>query len=115
MEAKTDSRRRISGGKVSDFMAQFVIATVGAMLVGAVVVLIPAELLATFTRNSSGGKFADHLVEQGILILLSEPYFVAPILAGFTLGLFGRRIFRSGVTTWVWIVPTALLIGSIAT
>jgi hypothetical protein len=61
---KPYSRRWITGGRVSTFIAQLVIATVGAMLVGAVFVLIPAVLIATSTRNMSGGNFADHVVEQ---------------------------------------------------
>jgi hypothetical protein len=115
MEAKPNSSHWITDGRVWSFTAQLVIATLGAMLMGAVIVLIPAVLLATFTRNSSGGNFADHVVEQRIFILVNEPYFVAPILSGFTLGLTGRRRFRSGFGAWVWAVPAALLIGSVMT
>jgi hypothetical protein len=82
---------------------------------GSFAVSIPAIVLAAVTRNTSGGNFADHVAEQPIYVLLNEPYFIAPIAAGFLLGLFGHRLFRSSLAVWVWVVPMVILIWSVAT
>ncbi len=105
----------ITHGRVSSFIVQLGIATVGAILAGIVLVQGSAVLLAAFTANDSGGNFGDHVVQQRIFLLLDEPYFIAPILAGLTLGLFGRRVFCSDVSKWVWVVPAALLLVGVAT
>jgi hypothetical protein len=114
VQIESRARPRITG-RISTFVAQLVIATAGAMLGGTVIVAIAAVLLATLTKNRSGGNFADHVVEQRIFVLLDEPYFAAPILVGFTLGLLSRRLFRFNGGTLVWVVPAALVIGSAIT
>ena len=100
---------------IAAFAIQLLISTIGAIFTGLIIVLIPAILLAAITKNRSGGNFADHVVAQPLFILLNEPFFIAPIVAGFMLGLFGRRFFRSASAAWVWTVPMVILICSAAT
>jgi hypothetical protein len=107
--------RPITDAAIPSFVCQVAISTLGAILAGIVIVAIPAILLATVTRNSSGGNFADHVVEQRVFILLGEPYFVVPVVSGFALGIASRRLFRSRSAAWVWIAPTVILIWSVAT
>jgi hypothetical protein len=105
----------VDDATILDFFIQLAISTVGAILIGSIAVLIPAIFLAAVTRNSSGGNFVDHVVEQRIFFMLDEPYFIAPILASFSLGAFSRNFFRSASSVWVWTVPLLILVVSVAT
>jgi hypothetical protein len=116
MGRKGQSRgRRLVDSAIPGFAIQVLISTIGAILVGLIAVSIPAIVLAAVTKNTSGGNFADHVAEQPIYVLLNEPYFIAPIAAGFLLGLFRRRFFRSSSAAWVWVVPMVTLIWSVTT
>src|ERR1700730_5136764 len=111
-----DARRRwITDTAIPSFVIQLVISTLGSILVGIVAVNIPAAFLAIITKNKSGGNFVDRLVEQPVYFLLNEPYFITPIVAGFILGKFSSRFFRSASAAWVWVVPMTILVGSVAT
>lgn len=112
---RSTPRRWITDSTIPSFVMQLLLATVGAIFVALIAVLIPAILLAAMTRNTSGGNFADHVAAQPVFSLVGEPYFATPIAAGFMLGMFGRRIFRSASAGWVWVAPLVLLISSIVT
>ena len=47
---------------------------------------IPAIPIAAVTKNTSGGNWADHIVDQPVLRAVGEPYFALPVVAGFFLG-----------------------------
>jgi len=47
-------------------------------------------------------------------MLENGPYFVGPIIAGFVMGMFSRRYFRSSAAAWVWIVPMLFLLEGIS-
>jgi hypothetical protein len=92
------------------FVIQSVISTIGASLIGIMSVAGVAVLTAAVTRNTSGGNFIDHVVEQPSFILLNQPYFVAPVLAGFILGILSHRFFQSRTGAWVWSIPALILV-----
>ena|ERR1700690_1783484 len=112
--SEISTRRKIISSTFG-FLFQVLLSTGGAILLAVIAVSIPAILVAALTRNDSGGNFADHIATQHILALLAEPYFIAEILAGFTLGFLAHRFFRSSLGVWVWVVPTAVLCVGIAT
>ena len=105
----------IRDGAIPSFVVQLIGSTVGAILIGMVAVVIPAIVTAAVGRNTSGGNLADRIGEQPIFTLLNEPYFVAPVAAGFVLGMFSYRVFRSRSAAWVWAVPMAVLIYNVTT
>lgn len=92
---RTNTRWRwLTDAAIPSYVLQLLVSTVGAILVASILILIPAILLAAVTRNGSSGNFADHVVEQPVSILINEPYFIAPIVVGFLLGMLSRRFFR---------------------
>jgi len=97
--------RWMANATIPSFILQLLISTMGAMLTGVAVVVF----LALIVRIASGGYSVD-AVQRRIFVLLDEPYFIAPILAGFFLGRLGGRFFRSASTVLLWIVPAAVLL-----
>jgi sorbitol-specific phosphotransferase system component IIC len=73
------------------FFVHLATSTVGSIVVGFVAAIIPAALAAAFTTNTSGGNWIDHLAEQCFLNAAGEPYFLFPVLSGFTLGTLSYR------------------------
>ena len=115
-ETHADSRARwITDAAAPNFVIQLVFSTIGAILAAAIAVSLGALITATITHNASGGNFIDHIGEQRIFVVLNQPYFLAPIIAGFLFGTLSHRIFRSDVARWVWVVPLAGLIAGMAT
>ena len=112
-----NSTQRWADAALSSFIPQQFLATVGAMVVGNVAAIIPAVLIAAVTRNTSGGNWVDHIVDQNIPILRAagEPYFILPVLAAFIFGLLSRRYSRSTSAVWVWVLPTVILSWSLLT
>src|SRR5438067_842348 len=106
--------RWITDSLIPSYLVQLFISTVGAILAAIIAVTIPAILIAAITKNNSGGNFVDHIVEQRIFVLLNEPYFIAPILTSFLVGIVSHRLFRSTSAAWVWTVPCAMLYVSVA-
>lgn len=106
--------RWMTDAAIPSFILQLLISTLVAMLSGVVAVVFLALIMAAVTTNASGGNFVDHVVQQRIFVLLNEPYFIAPILAGFFLGRLGGRFFRSASAVLLWIVPAAGLLVSMA-
>jgi hypothetical protein len=52
----------------------------------------------------------DHLVDQRVFrVLIDGPYFLAPIVAAFVLGLFSNRVWKTNAGLWVWLFPTVFL------
>ena len=102
-------------GGILTFLIQQVISTLGAILFGICVVLLISLISASVTKNTSGGNFADHVVEQPAFVLLNEPYYAGPVLCGFILGAIGRRFFRSRSALCVWIVPAVILLFHVLT
>jgi hypothetical protein len=97
------------------FLIQQLVSTVGAMLVGLLAVIVPAVVIAATTRNTSGGNWADHIVDQGVLRAAEEPYFVFPILAAFVFGVLSHRYSLSLSALWVWVLPAAILLWNVFT
>ena len=97
------------------FLIQQLISTVGAIVVGFLAVLIPATVLATATKNTSGGNWADHFVEQHILSAAQEPYFIFPILVAFVFGVLSHRYTQSLSARWVWVFPLTIFLWSALT
>src|SRR5438477_12577788 len=97
------------------FLIHQAVSTVGAMVAGNLFALIPAILIAAATKNTSGGNWADHIIEQHTFRAADEPYFFFPILAGFAFGALGHRYSRSVSAMWVWVLPLAILIWNVCT
>jgi len=97
------------------FLTQQLVSTVGAMVAGFLVALIPAVVVAMATKNTSGGNWADHMAEQHIFRAAEEPYFVFPILAAFVFGVLSHRYSRSLSARWVWVIPLTILLWSVLT
>jgi hypothetical protein len=110
-----NSTRRWANAALPSFIAQQFLATVGAMVVGTVGAIIPSVLIAAVTKNTSGGNWVDHMVDQHILRAAGEPYFIFPVLAAFMLGLLSHRYSQSTSASWVWVLPTVILIWNLLT
>src|ERR1700733_11574386 len=93
------------------FIVQLVISTIGSILIGVIVVLICVLIAGVLMGTISGGR----IFESRIFMFVNEPYFLAPIVAGFTFGFIGRRYFQSKIGAWVWVLPAAFLLIGIST
>src|SRR5215467_178745 len=91
------------------FFVHLTASTLGAPIVGFVATFLLAGLTAAFTKNTSGGNWADHVSDQLILKAADEPYFVFPVLSGLVLGGLSYRYSRSSSAAWVWVLPTIVL------
>jgi hypothetical protein len=112
--SSTGNRRHgIAEGKVSSFIAQLAIATLGAHLLAILISFFIATLTALIGKNESGGNFADHLLDQRVFMLSSHPYFVLPIIVSLCLGMLCHRFFPSRSGAWIWLLPTIVLIGGV--
>ncbi len=96
-------------------LIQQLVSTVGAILAGFLVALIPAMVVAMATKNTSGGNWADHIAEQHIFRAAGEPYFIFPILAAFVFGVLSHRYAQSLSARWVWVFPLTILLWSVLT
>jgi len=100
---------------VSSFIAQLVIATVGAMLVGMLAAVITALPIA-FLRHAPNGSVVDRVLDQPLFKLGADnPYFAGPVLTGFIFGWTSHRFFVSRTAAWVWIVPALVLAWNLVT
>lgn len=100
---------------LASFLVQLPASTVGAMILGYLAATIPAVLIAAVTKNTSGGNWGDHLVEQPVLRAAGEPYFALPVISAFFLGVLSHRYSRSSSAAWVWVLPTVVLIWNLFT
>jgi hypothetical protein len=101
---------------ISEFLIQLVLSTAGAIAAGVVCGLIPSIIVAAIVKNTSGGNFVDHVVDQRLFQLLCDnPYFLGPILAAFALGILGNRVWKTRSALWVWLLPTIILILKVLT
>jgi hypothetical protein len=98
------------GSELKHFVLQTTFATLGAQLVAILLVGACSLVTASVTRNTSGGNFGDHIVEQPTTRLLSQPYFVGPVIVGFAMGFLLHPWFRSSSGAWVWTIPAIVLI-----
>jgi len=86
------------------------------MVVGVVCGLIPSLLLAALRKNTSGGNFIDHVVEQRLFaVLVDNPYFLGPVLAAFIFSVVVYRFWESRSALWVWVLPAMVLIWNVST
>src|SRR3954470_7597050 len=60
------SATRWQDATIPSFLIQQAVSTVAAMVLGHVVAIVPAILIAAATKNTSAGNWADHLVDQHI-------------------------------------------------
>jgi hypothetical protein len=97
-----------------NFLIQAFIATAGAMISAIAVTIILAGVTGVLTDNTSGGNWADHLIQQPVFYLVGEPWFIGPVLAGFVFGFFAWRWFRSITGLFVWVAPVLMLFVAIA-
>ena len=107
--------KRWPDATLPSFLVQQLVSTVGAMIVGNIVVIIPAVLVAAVTKNTSGGNWADQLADQQILRAGGEPHFVFPVLAAFVFGLVSHRYSRSLSAMWVWVLPLIIFVWNLFT
>jgi hypothetical protein len=105
----------IRNAALPSFVIQLIASTVGAMIMATIALFLPALVIAAFTENTSGGNFFDHVVDQRLLHAGDEPYFLAPILAGFVLGGLSHRFFGTRAAAWVWVPPAVVLLWNIFT
>jgi hypothetical protein len=97
------------------FVLHQFIATVGALLLGTVVVFLLAALVAVFTRTPSEGLL-ERVTEPPLFKLGADnPYFVGPILMAFVLGWTSRRYLDSRAAAWVWVLPALALVWNLMT
>jgi hypothetical protein len=115
MESETAEKHWIRNAPLPSFVIQLIASTIGATIVATLILLLPALVIAAVTKNTSGGNFADHVVDQHFLRAGGEPYFLAPILAGFVLGALSHRFFGTRSAAWVWALPSAILLWNILT
>jgi len=114
-QMEPDSGHWACTGKIVGFVAQFAIATIGAMLLGVLVVLLPTLLFASLTR-SPNETVRERVVTEPLLRWGADnPYFGGPILVAFILGWISRRYFKSRVAAWVWVPMTLALLWNITT
>jgi hypothetical protein len=97
------------------FFVHLTASTLGAAVVGFIAAFLLACLTAAFTKNTSGGNWADHVSDQLVLKAADGPYFVFPVLSGFALGALSYRYSRSSSAAWVWVLPTIVLIWNVFT
>jgi len=99
-----------------EFVIQLVLSTLGAMLAGITLGLVLSILTAAFTKNTSGGNFVDHVIDQRVFRVLSDnPYFLGPILVAFISGVILYRFWATRVALTVWVLPAAILLWNIWT
>ena len=88
-------RKHWIDGALPSFVVQLVLSAVGAVLLGIVLVLVPALVIAAVTKPP-GSSLIDRMVDQSLFrVGADNPYFAGPILAGFILGVLSHRWFRS--------------------
>ncbi len=108
-------RKHWIDGALPSFVVQLVLSTVGAVLLGIVLVLVPALVIAAVTKPP-GSSLIDRMVDQSLFrVGVDNPYFAGPILAGFILGVLSHRWFRSSSAPWVWLLPAMILAFNVAT
>jgi hypothetical protein len=106
----------MSSSALTNFVLQQIISTVGVVLLTTVVALIPAILIAAFTKNTSGGNFGDHVVGQPLFkVATNDSCPLVSVLTGFILGTLSRRFFRTWSAAWVWVLPLCVLLWGIST
>jgi hypothetical protein len=116
MERVKELEHRIFGNVVINFVIHQTISTVGSMLLGFVVVLIPAVFIALFAQAPNGFSFVDKVVGQPLFKLGTDnPYFIGPVLMAFILGWISRRSLESRAAAWVWVLPTLALVWNMMT
>ena len=110
--SQSDKPKRWQDTALPAFFVHLTESTLGAAVVGFVAAFLLAGLTAAFTKNTSGGNWADHVADQFILKAAGEPYFVFPDLSGFALGGLSYRYSRSSSAAWFWVLPTIALFGT---
>jgi len=116
MKKEPQFKSWIADNAIPSFVLHQIISTVGVVLVATVAMLIPAMLIAAFTKNTSGGNFVDHVVGQPLFKLgTNDSYPVLSVLIGFILGALSHRVFRTRGAAWVWILPLCILLWNILT
>jgi hypothetical protein len=108
------AKRRLDA-TLPSFLIQQLVSTAGAMLVGLLAGIVPAVVVAAATGKTSGGNWADHIVDNGVLRAAEEPYFVFPILAAFGFGVLSHRYSLSRSALWVWVFPAVILLWNVFT
>jgi hypothetical protein len=108
--------RHWTDAAIPSFLIQLVISTIGAILIGVLVVLIVALLIADVRSNPFQGSLMERAVDQPIFrIGADNPYFTGPVVVSFLFGAFSRRFFRTRSALWVWVLPTLVLLVDILT
>jgi hypothetical protein len=99
----------MKGKLVLSFLSQSLVATAGALVAGILLTFIVA---LPFGWLSSGmGNIVDRTVDTWIVRYLSEePYFVFPVVTAACLGFLSYKFTKSRVASWVWVIPTAILL-----
>lgn len=113
--SQSDKPKRWQDTALPAFFVHLTASTLGAAVVGLVAAFLLAGLTAAFTKNTSGGNWADHVADQFILKAAGEPYFVFPVFIGFALGGLSYRYSRSSSAAWVWVLPTIALVWNVLT
>lgn len=111
---RRETFRRFSGWAFLSFVFQLLLATVGSLIVGTLVALIPSAILAAIAQNASGGSFVDHVIDQPFFRWADNSN-VLVILSAFALGTLASRVFRPRVGGLVWILPTTILLWNLFT
>jgi F0F1-type ATP synthase membrane subunit c/vacuolar-type H+-ATPase subunit K len=106
-----ESRSWLPNNPLLSFVLQQLMSTIGSLLLGTALVLVPALLTAALRRNSSGGNFIDHVVEQPSFRWAGRNQVF--VVAGLILGLLSVRFFQRRSAAWVWVLPLLVLIWNI--
>ena len=104
----------MKASSILEFVIQSIVATLGAFVLGAFGGLVPSIVVALLTKNHGPGNFVDHLVDQRVFrVLIDNPYFLAPIVVAFVLGLLSNRVWKTNSGFWVWLLQTLILVWNV--
>lgn len=97
----------------ASFLAHSILATVGAMLGG---ILLSVLVSLPFAFFSSGmGNIFDRIGDTWFLRYgVDGPFPIVPVLVAACIGFASPRLSKTSAPAWVWIIPTVLLLVSVA-
>jgi hypothetical protein len=91
---------------LTDYMAQTLIATAGAVISGFII----AGVAGLIELKIRGPEFFSSSLTNNFL---GEPYFVIPITLALVLGFWGQKWFRTSAGYFLWMVTASILLSSV--
>jgi hypothetical protein len=91
---------------LTEFTTQTLIATVGAIIGGLAIVIIPSVVIPFLAGTLK------QQTDWPLLKIADAPYFILPILLAFVFGFWKRKRFRSSAAYFLWLIPDISLIST---